>query len=148
MAFFVNGTPPGGSTFTVEGPGPTASAAPGDPDTKSGVLNTIVQLRQALETATDSREVRDAVALGLSNLDNGMSTVDQARGQIGARLNVVETTLTDNEDVALVNKSVQADLRELDYAEALSRLSFQQLILDASQKSYVTISQLNLFSKL
>ncbi|CAD5109255.1 flagellar hook-associated protein FlgL [Zestomonas carbonaria] len=148
VAFFVNGTPPAGSTFTVSGPGPAASAGPGDPEIKSGVLNTISQLRKALESSADSREVRDAVALGLSNLDNGISAVDQARGQIGARLNVVESSLTDNEDVTLVNKAVQADLRELDYAEALSRLSFQQLILDASQKSYVTISQLNLFNKM
>lgn len=148
VAFFVNGTPPAGSTFTVSGPGPAASAGPGDPEIKSGVLNTISQLRKALESSADSREVRDAVALGLSNLDNGISSVDQARGQIGARLNVVESSLTDNEDVTLVNKAVQADLRELDYAEALSRLSFQQLILDASQKSYVTISQLNLFNKM
>ncbi|MCY1187377.1 flagellar hook-associated protein 3 [compost metagenome] len=74
--------------------------------------------------------------------------MDLAQGQIGARLNVVESSLTDNEDVSLVNKSVQAELRELDYAEALSRLSFQQLILDASQKSYVAIARLNLFSKM
>jgi len=61
---------------------------------------------------------------------------------------VIETTLTDNEDVALVNKSVQADLRELDYAEALSRLSFQTIILEAAQQSYVKISSLNLFNSM
>ncbi len=66
-------------------------------------------------------QVRDAVALGLTNLDHAMVTLDSVRGEIGARLNIVETTQTDNEDVSLVNKSVQAQLRELDYAEALSR---------------------------
>ncbi|MNT98337.1 flagellar hook-associated protein FlgL [compost metagenome] len=70
------------------------------------------------------------------------------RGEIGARLNVIESTRTDNEDVGLVNKAVQADLRELDYAEALSRLSFQSIILEASQQSYVKISSLTLFNKL
>ncbi|MDT9081479.1 hypothetical protein RSW80_25970, partial [Escherichia coli] len=62
------------------------------------------------------------------------------------RLNVIETTQTDNEDVALVNKAVQAELRELDYAEALSRLSFQTILLEAAQQSYVKISGLNLFN--
>ena len=77
-----------------------------------------------------------------------MTTVDSVRGEIGARLNVVETSQTDNDDVSLVNKGVQADLRELDYAEALSRLAFQSIILEASQQSYVKISSLNLFNKL
>ncbi len=59
---------------------------------------------------------------------------------------MIETTQTDNEDVALVNKAVQAELRELDYAEALSRLSFQTILLEAAQQSYVKISGLNLFN--
>ncbi|TNF20786.1 MAG: flagellar biosynthesis protein FlgL, partial [Pseudomonadales bacterium] len=50
--------------------------------------------------------------------------------------------------VTLVNKSVQADLRELDYAEALSRLSFQTIVLEAAQQSYVKIAGLNLFNQL
>ncbi len=114
---------------------------------KQGILSTIANLRMTLEDPSSSNaDVRDAVAVSLTNLDHGMVSVDAARGNIGARRNVIETTLTDNEDVALVNKSVQADLRELDYAEALSRLSFQTIILEAAQQSYVKISGLNLFN--
>jgi flagellar hook-associated protein 3 FlgL len=114
---------------------------------KQGILSTIANLRSALESPTMGNQgVRDAVAVGLTNLDHGMVSVDAARGNIGARLNVIETTQTDNEDVTLVNKSVQAELKELDYAEALSRLSFQTVILEAAQQSYVKISGLNLFN--
>lgn len=114
---------------------------------KQGILSTIASLRMSLESpSTDNVGVRDAVAVALTNLDHGMVSVDAARGNIGARLNTIDTTLTDNEDVALVNKSVQAELREIDYAEALSRLSFQTIILEAAQQSYVKISGLNLFN--
>ncbi|AWT10938.1 flagellar hook-associated protein FlgL [Stutzerimonas frequens] len=114
---------------------------------KQGILGTISSLRMALEDPSSSNaQVRDSVAVALTNLDHGMISVDAARGNIGARLNVIETTQTDNEDVTLVNKSVQAELRELDYAEALSRLSFQTVILEAAQQSYVKISGLNLFN--
>ncbi|WP_313023828.1 flagellar hook-associated protein FlgL [Pseudomonas lopnurensis] len=114
---------------------------------KQGILSTISNLRMTLEDPSSSNaDIRDAVAVSLTNLDHGMVSVDAARGNIGARLNVIDTTLTDNEDVALVNKSVQAELRELDYAEALSRLSFQTIILEAAQQSYVKISGLNLFN--
>ena len=123
----------------------TVSADPAQ--NKQGILDTIASLRSALENPTTGNQgVRDAVAVALTNLDHGMVSVDAARGNIGARLNVIETTQTDNEDVTLVNKSVQAELKELDYAEALSRLSFQTVILEAAQQSYVKISGLNLFN--
>jgi flagellar hook-associated protein 3 FlgL len=148
-AFYINGTPPAASSFTIEGPD-ASPATP--PPNKVGILNTIANLRQTLETAADSptgnREMRDAVALGITNLDHSIDTLDQTRGKIGARLNIIESTQTDNEDVSLVNQGVQADLRELDYAEALSRLSFQSIILEAAQQSYVKISSLNLFNHL
>ena len=119
---------------------------------KQGVLDSIATLRQALLSAPDTPngnlQVRDAVALGLTNLDHAMVTLDSVRGEIGARLNIVETTQTDNEDVSLVNKSVQAQLRELDYAEALSRLSFESIVLEAAQQSYVKIAGLTLFSQM
>lgn len=119
---------------------------------KQGVLSTIKALRTALETLPDTqagnRGVRDVVAEALTNLDHGMINVDGVRGEIGARLNVIESEQSNNEDVSLVNKAVQADLRELDYAEALSRLSFQSIILEAAQQSFVKISGLNLFNQL
>lgn len=116
---------------------------------KQGILGTIANLRMALENPSSSNtDIRDAVAVAVTNIDHGMVSVDGARGDIGARRNVIETTLTDNEDVTLVNKSVQAELRELDYAEALSRLSFQTIILEAAQQSYIKISGLNLFSRM
>ncbi|MBC7199072.1 MAG: flagellar hook-associated protein FlgL [Pseudomonas balearica] len=137
VTVFVSGTPTAGETITL-----TEDGGP-----KQGILDTIGALRQALEDpGTGNGAVRDAVGAALTNLDHGMVSVDAARGNIGARLNVIESTLTDNEDVALVNKAVQAELRELDYPEALSRLSMQSVVLQAAQQSYVKISGLSLFN--
>ncbi|MCQ2029611.1 flagellar hook-associated protein FlgL [Stutzerimonas zhaodongensis] len=137
MTIHVDGVPSGTETFTVNRNGME----------KQGILDTISSLRKSLENpATGNNGVRDAVAVALTNLDHGMVSVDQARGNVGARLNVIETTQTDNEDVALVNKGVQAELRELDYAEALSRLSMQTVVLEAAQQSYVKIAGLSLFN--
>ena len=134
-----SGVPAGGETvqLTVD---PTQQ--------KQGILDTIAQLKTSLQGPASGFQIGDAVAVAITNLDHGMTTVDSVRGEIGARLNVVETTQTDNDDVGLVNKSVQAELRELDYAEALSRLAFQTVILEAAQQSYVKVSGLNLFNKL
>lgn len=144
VALHFDGVPAVGDAVTVR----LKTDAGGTPsEQKQGILDTIANLRSALEDpASSNSDIRDAVAVGLTNLDHGMISVDAARGHIGARLNVIETTQTDNEDVTLVNKSVQAELKELDYAEALSRLSFQTVILEAAQQSYVKISGLNLFN--
>ena len=90
--------------------------------------------------------IRDEVAIAISNLDRGIGKVLEVQTEIGARLNLIDSTMVDNEDVTLVNKATQADLGELDYAEALSRLSFQTIVLEAAQQSYVKISGLNLFN--
>ena len=139
VTLFVGGQPAAGSSISVLAKSPA--------EEKQGILDTIANLRSSLENpSTGNTGVRDAVAVALTNLDHGMVSVDQARGNIGARLNVIETTQTDNEDVALVNKGVQAELRELDYAEALSRLSMQTVVLEAAQQSYVKIAGLSLFN--
>lgn len=137
------GEPVGGETMTVRD----------DPSRyRVGMLDTIAQLRKTLEEAPDTPEgahqVRDSIALALTNLSTASVSVDSARGDIGARLNIISTTQLDNEDVTLVNQGVQADLRELDYPEALSRLSMQSLVLQAAQQSYVKISGLSLFNML
>lgn len=145
-----------GADFTLSAP---AAVAGGDEfgvqpqfQEQRSILNTISRLRQALESSPTSPAgnlgVRNEVAIALTNLDSGMGKVLEVQTEIGARLNLIDTTEIDNEDVTLVNKAVQADLRELDYAEALSRLSFQTIILEAAQQSYVKISGLNLFNQL
>ncbi|MDF3194586.1 MAG: flagellar hook-associated protein 3 [Gammaproteobacteria bacterium HGW-Gammaproteobacteria-13] len=145
-----------GADFTLSAP---AAVAGGDEfglqpqfQEQRSILNTISRLRQALESSPTSPAgnlgVRNEVAIALTNLDSGMGKVLEVQTEIGARMNLIETTEIDNEDVTLVNKSVQADLRELDYAEALSRLSFQTIILEAAQQSYVKIAGLNLFNQL
>jgi len=95
-----------GADFSV-----SAAAANGDEFTvrpafqeQRGILNTISRLHQALEAApstpTGNRTVRDEVAIALTNLDNGMAQVLGVQTELGARLNLVDSTETDNEDVS------------------------------------------------
>ncbi|MFB1010933.1 MAG: flagellar hook-associated protein FlgL [Thiopseudomonas sp.] len=145
----IDGVPEGGEEIRIGQPG-TVGAGPSRE--KQGVLDTVYQLRKALEDNEDTpegmRDTRDAVASAITNIDHAMVSIDSTRGNIGARRNVIETTLTDNENVTLVNQEVQAELREVDYPEALSKLAFQSIILEAAQQSYVKTSQLSLFNRM
>lgn len=117
---------------------------------KRSLLNTVSDLRKALQgsgnSEEDNRVIRDSAAVALSNLDSVYSKVDAVRGSVGARLNTLDSTGDFIADVSLVNKSVQSDLEDLDYADAISRLSLQSTILSAAQQSYVKIANLSLFN--
>jgi len=132
-----------------------AALPPGDPriadsGEKRSILQNIAFLRATLENTGNSTEDklvrRDKLAVSLENIDNAMNSVLSVQTSIGARLNVIESTGDENAEVSLINTKVQAELSELDYAEALSRLSMESIVLQAAQQSYVKISGLSLFN--
>ena len=68
--------------------------------------------------------------------------------ELGGRQNAL-TLLTDsNEDVSLVNQKIEGELSRLDYAGATIDLNDYQLALGATQKTYLKINQMSLFSLL
>ena len=77
-----------------------------------------------------------------------MNSVLQVQTTIGARMNVIDSTQVQNDELSLINTSVTSELEDLDYAEALSRLSLQTVVLEAAQQSFVKISGLTLFNLL
>lgn len=117
---------------------------------KQGVLDTVRQLRQVLENPgeadIDGQRLAVALSFSLQNIDNAIGQVDGVRTSLGARLNVIESTQLENDEATLINTQVQSGLKDLDYAEALSRLSMQSIVLQAAQQSFVKTSNLSLFN--
>ncbi|MNZ23465.1 Flagellar hook-associated protein 3 [compost metagenome] len=141
VSVILDGKPEAGDEFTINR---------NPDDEKRSLLNVVSDLRNALQNSSNSAEgnmaIRDATGVALSNLDAVSNQVLKVRGQIGARLNTIDSTETFIEDVSLVNTGVISDLQDLDYAEAISRLSMQSTILQAAQQSYVKVSGLSLFN--
>jgi flagellar hook-associated protein 3 FlgL len=82
---------------------------------------------------------------GLSNLDQAMTNINNTRGNIGARLNNVDTLKEINQDFKLQLETVLSDTQDLDYAEAISRFNLQLTSLQAAQQAFVKTSGLSLF---
>ncbi|MAQ52244.1 MAG: flagellar hook-associated protein 3 [Pseudomonadales bacterium] len=149
VAVTLDGDFAAGDSFSIS----TGDSTPGSTNRETrSVLETVALLRSTLEDGTSSTEDklvrRDVVAVSLENLDNAMNKVLSVQTTIGARMNVIESTLTENEEVSLINTSVTSELQDLDYAEALSRLILQSVVLEASQQSFVRVSGLSLFNLL
>jgi flagellar hook-associated protein 3 FlgL len=68
--------------------------------------------------------------------------------ELGGRQNTLALLSSSNDDVSLVNQKIEGELSSLDYAGATIDLNNYQLALQATQKTYLKINQLSLFSLL
>ncbi len=132
----VFGNPNVGDRFTIEST-PT-----------QGLLTTVGRLAEGLRNFdnTQRTELSTLLANTLDNLDNGLTSVLQVQSKIGARINSLDSTRDVLGQVDIASNQILSDLRDLDYAEAVSRLSFESFILEAAQQSYIKIANLSLFN--
>ena len=135
----------------------TLSGIPADGDRfyvgtaqKQGILTTIGKLSEGLKNLSDS--AADAlvfdklIADSLTNLTYAETNMSRVKAEIGARQNTLDSVRNLHEGTKLVNDQVLSELRDIDYAEALSRLTNEAFALEAAQQSYVKISGLSLFN--
>jgi flagellar hook-associated protein 3 FlgL len=119
---------------------------------KQSITDTIYRLMDGLnnleDNPDDSATLNNLLADTLNNLDFAQSSISQVRSEVGARLNVIENTESLAADVDIVSKTVLSKLSDVDFAEAVSRLSLQSFLLEAAQQSYAKIQTLSLFNKL
>jgi flagellar hook-associated protein 3 FlgL len=133
----IDGTPAAGDTFTV------APAAQRD------VFATLDRLIVAIETPANNpagrAQLHSNVGQRLADLDQAITHVIEQRGEIGARVRALDQQETLNADFAVHLKSTLSAVRDLDYAEALSRLSQELFGLDAAQQAFARAQNLSLF---
>jgi len=99
--------------------------------------------------STGGREAFDSVvSSAISNLDSAETSILEARSQIGARQNTIETTTEQLKDVEILTKEILTKIEAVDYAEAVSLLSVQQFTLEAAYSSYSQVTSLSLFDRL
>lgn len=119
---------------------------------KQSITDTIYRLLDGLntlgDTPTDSATLTNLLDNTLNNLAYAQSSISQVRSEVGARLNIIDNTSSLAADIDLVSKAVLSELSDVDFAEAVSRLSLQSFLLEAAQQSYAKIQNLSLFNQL
>lgn len=134
----ITGQPRPGDNFVVES------------TQKQGPLQTIEKLIQGLDTLGDTPAETQALSTligdSLDNLDAGMENLSIYRAKIGARINTAESTQNVHEDNKLASQDIRSKLKDLDYAEAVSQLQMETMVLEAAQQTYAKVSSLSLFN--
>lgn len=119
---------------------------------KESILTTLSRLASAMRNVKDTpaseAELSKMIDKSLVNLTNAISTITVVQGEVGARLNTLDSSKALNLDVKLSTKTVISSLESLDYAEATTTLAMQSLVLSAAQQSFSKVSQLTLFNYL
>ena len=138
VAVTISGTPAVGDTFIVE-----------SSDRKgllTGLEDFVAALNKFGDNVTDKEALAAQTANALSNLSNAQTALLETRSSIGARLNLVDNTLTANEDSNLAIQTALSTLQDLDYASAISQLTQESFILEAAQASFARVSKLSIFN--
>ena len=95
-----------------------------------------VASRAALNSALNTR---------IQEIDLAIANVSDVRTRIGGRLNAIAGQADSNSASALLAQQAISELEDLDFTEALSRLSLQAIVLQAAQQSFVVTQRLSLF---
>ena len=86
------------------------------------------------------------LATANADMDLALGNVLTVRASVGSRLKELDALDNAGEDRNLQYSQVLSDLQDLDYTQALTQLSQQQITLEAAQRSFVTVSGLSLFN--
>jgi len=136
----VSGQPADGDAFTIKG------------SEQQDVFTTVQKLidvvavygRSPAQSAQDQTRLYSA----MQSLDTVIGHVSDVRGTVGARLNALDDASSQLDARSIQLKESLAGIREVDYAEAASRLSQTSTVLQAAQQSYMKVQALSLFDYL
>lgn len=140
LQFDIKGRPAGGDEFTIQ------------PSRNESVFTTIRELITSLNQSAQAEVPRAQLQQSLNKATNEMASMLEntltVRASLGTRLQEVERLDESGLDKELYYEQALSDLQDLDYVKALSDLSRQQVMLEAAQKTFVTVSGLSLFDML
>lgn len=138
MSFDITGVPADGDRFTVE------------PSKKQSVFTTVTELINTLRNPATGAAGQAARGNGLgaaqSHLNATLENMLGVRASVGARMKELDYLESAGQDRDIQYASTLSDLQDLDLAKAISEFSQQQMMLEAAQKSFKTMSGLSLFN--
>jgi len=129
---------PGQSVFQGGVPG-------GAPDVFKTLTDLVNLLNTPVVTPLDAANLTAGLGTASSNIKLSLDNVLTIRASLGARLQELDSLNEAGIDHNLQYSQILSEIQDLDYTQALTRLSQQQFTLEAAHRSFVTVSNLSLF---
>jgi flagellar hook-associated protein 3 FlgL len=136
----ISGAPAMGDTFTIA------------PAGKKSLFEAVDDIAAALEagagTPAARAQLNSNMSAALTQVDQGLDHVLTLRAEVGSRLSALDAAAGVRDDLDYELQSSLSEVRDLDYAEAVSRMNQQLVGLQAAQQAYTRIAQMSLFDYL
>lgn len=141
-----------GIEFSLDGQPQAADEFTVSPSRLQDVFTTVEQIVTAVERGANDDAARtllnNRINAGLLNVDQAIGNVLDVRTRLGSRLAAIEQQIDRNGALQISHRETRASIEDLDYAEAISRLSIEASTLEAAQQSFVRTQSLSLFQYL
>lgn len=137
----LSGQPTPGDSFLVD-----TSPSQGLLGTAQEIASKLADPRSSSNNNND--QLRGLIDTTLIELDNSLNTMLGVQAELGAEQNRIESTAELHRTVELQGKQALSSLRDVDFAQAVSDLSYQAFLLEAAQQSFVRVNNLSLFNAL
>ncbi|HEV2538911.1 MAG TPA: flagellar hook-associated protein FlgL [Frateuria sp.] len=118
------------------------------PSSKQSMFDTLDGIIGALRQSTSEAGMQNALGGQLANLDQAIGTLTQTRAGVGARMNALDQQGSLNGDLTLQYKTALSDVQDLNYYDAVSKLSLQSSALQAAQLTFSKLQNMSLFDYL
>ncbi|MEM7294788.1 MAG: flagellar hook-associated protein FlgL [Pseudomonadota bacterium] len=115
-------------------------------DVFTTVNKMILALEEGTTDSTSRARLSAAMTESLDDIDNALDNINEYRTRIGGRMNVMEGYRDQSEGYLIDTQSAISLLRDVDYAEAVTKLQQHTLSLQAAQAAFARIQDQSLFN--
>lgn len=133
----ITGTPAANDEFSVA------------PAQRLDMFAMLEQLASALDgsspAAQTQAQFKDEIGGAIANLDQILERVTAVRAEVGTRLSAIDNAESTRDEEAVDLQALLSDIRDVDYASAISKLNQQYTGLQAAQAAYSRFAQMSLF---
>lgn len=128
----------GDSGFAIFEDIPSASAA-----ATRNIFDTLDAFVDALTGATTP--YTETVNHALGDIKSTLNAIGAAEAKTGARINALDAQKNQNESFLVATKTTLSETKDIDLAEAITRLQSEELALEAARQTFTRVQNLSLF---
>lgn len=134
----LDGVPATGDSFTV---------APAATQDVFALVDRVIAALQTADTPASGTALRqNRFFSAIEDIAQASAHLIDMRAATGARMAMLETVNAEREGALINTRATLSNLRDLDYADAISRLSRESATLEAAQQSFSRVQSLSLFN--
>lgn len=133
----MNGTPNAGDSFTIA------------PSTQTSAFSTITNLINTLNNGSlNNAQLATQIGESIAEIQGAITNFSNVSASVGARLNAITSSQTTATSIQTSLQTNISSLQDADYAQETTKLSTEELALQAAEESYASIGKMSLFQYL